>query len=180
VASAERLMEMIGRGETPTGLTQIAFVISLLAFVNGGMALAFVGVAALLHRRRLTSYFTAAPRFRWRLLLLGLGLFAVTIGPLLLASAALDPKAPGAPILAISPDLAGRLTYAAMVVSLFLIAAAAEELVFRGWLVKVVGAWFPIRAWCWCSAACCSRPSISTPISTPSWCGWPWAWAWPG
>jgi membrane protease YdiL (CAAX protease family) len=143
VGAAERLMEMISRGGTPSGLTQIAFVISLLAFVNGGMALAFVGAAALLHHRRLVSYFTAAPRFRWRLLLLGLGLFAVTIGPFLLASAALDPKAPGAPILAISPDLAGRLTYAAMVVSLLVIAAAAEELVFRGWLIKVVGAWFP-------------------------------------
>jgi len=143
VESAERLMAMIGRGETPAGLTQIAFVISLLAFVNGGMALAFVGVAALLHRRRLASYFTAASSFRWRLLLLGLGLFAVTIGPLLLASAALDPKAPGAPLLAISPDLAGRLAYAVLAVSLLLIAAAAEELVFRGWLVKIVGAWFP-------------------------------------
>jgi membrane protease YdiL (CAAX protease family) len=143
IEAAERLMTMIGEAGTPAGLTPIAFVISLLAFVNGGMALAFVGVAALLHHRRLMSYFTAAPRFRWRLLLAGLGLFAVTIGPLLLASAALDPKAPGAPILAISPDLAGRLTYAAMVVSLLLIAAAAEELVFRGWLIKIVGAWFP-------------------------------------
>jgi hypothetical protein len=97
VGSAERLMVVIGGGQTPAGLTQIAFVISLLAFVNGGMALAFVGVAAMLHDRRLASYFTAAPRFRWRLLLLGLGLFALTIGPLLLASAALDPKAHGAP-----------------------------------------------------------------------------------
>lgn len=143
VALVERLMEMLGRGETPNSLTEIAFVISLLAFVNGGMALAFVGVAALLHRRPLTSYFTAAPRFRWRLLLLGLGLFALTIGPLLLASAALDPKAPGSPLLAVSPDFGGRLTYAALVVSLLLIAAAAEELVFRGWLIKIVGAWFP-------------------------------------
>lgn len=143
VESAERLMAMIGGGGTPTGLTQIAFVISLLAFVNGGMALAFVGVAALLHHRRLASYFTAAAGFRWRLLLLGLGLFAVTIGPLLLASAALDPKAHGAPLLAVSPDLGGRLAYAALIVCLLVIAAAAEELVFRGWLVKIVGAWFP-------------------------------------
>ncbi|WP_165190946.1 CPBP family intramembrane glutamic endopeptidase [Caulobacter soli] len=135
-------MALISRGETPVGLTQITFVVSMLAFVNGGMALAFVGVAAVLHHRRLASYFTAAPRFRWRLLLLGLGLFAVTIGPLLLASAALDPKAPGAPILAISPHLGGRLAYAAIAVALLLVAAAAEELVFRGWLVKVVGAWF--------------------------------------
>lgn len=143
VQATERLMAMIGGGETPTSLIKVAFVLSLLAFINGGMALAFVGVAGLLHHRRLISYFTSAPRFRWRLLLLGLGLFAVTIGPLLLASAALDPKAPGAPILAIAPDLAGRLAYAALVVSLLLIAAAAEELVFRGWLIKIVGAWFP-------------------------------------
>jgi membrane protease YdiL (CAAX protease family) len=102
-----------------------------------------VGAAALLHRRSLASYFTAASGFRWRLMLLGLGLFVVTLGPLLLASAALDPKSPGAPVLSIGPDLATRLTYAVMVVVLFLIAAAAEELVFRGWLIKVVGAWFP-------------------------------------
>ena len=143
VESAERLIAMISLGEAPAGLTQITFVISLLAFVNGGMALAFVGVAALLHHRPLSSYFTAVPAFRWRLLLLGLGLFALTIGPLLLASAALDPKAHGAPLLAVSPDLAGRLAYAVAVVVLLLIAAAAEELVFRGWLIKIVGAWFP-------------------------------------
>ncbi len=140
--AAERLMAGIGRGESPTHLDQVAFVLSLLSGVNGGMALAFVGVAALLHHRRLTSYFTAAPRFRWRLLLLGLALFAVTIGPLLLASAALDPKSPQPPILTIGPTLGERLTYAAMAVALLLVAAAAEELVFRGWLVKVTGALF--------------------------------------
>lgn len=139
-ALAERLMTMIGTAETPVGLVQVSFLLSLLAGVNGGMALAFVGVAAVLHHRKLRSYFTAAPRFRWRLLLLGLGLFAVVIGPLLLASAALDPKAPGAPILSVSPALAGRLACAAMVVVLLLAAAAAEELVFRGWLLKVTGA----------------------------------------
>jgi membrane protease YdiL (CAAX protease family) len=143
VEAAERLMTMISGGETPAGLTQTAFVLNLLAWVNGGMALAFVSVAALLQRRRLASYFTAASPFRWRLMLLGLALFAVTIGPLLLASAALDAKAPAMPILTVSPDLAGRLIYAIMVVSLLVIAAAAEELVFRGWLIKVVGAWFP-------------------------------------
>ena len=140
-ALADGLMAMIGRAETPNGLTQVGFLLSLLSGANGGMALAFVGVAALLHRRKLRSYFTAAPRFRWRLMLLGLALFAVVVGPLLLASAALDPKAPGAPLLAVSPALAGRLAYAVMVVVLLLVAAAAEELVFRGWLLKVCGAY---------------------------------------
>lgn len=139
-ASPGHLMTLISQGETPVGLTQVSFVLCLLAFANGGMALAFVGVAAVLHHRRLLSYFTAAPRFRWRSMLLGLTLFAVLVGPLLALSAALDPKAPGAPILSVSPALTGRLAYAAIVVVLLLIAAAAEELVFRGWLLKVTGA----------------------------------------
>lgn len=134
------LMTLISQGETPVGLIQVGFVLCLLAFANGGMAVAFVGVAAVLHHRRLLSYFTAAPRFRWRSMLLGLALFAVLIGPLLALSSALDPKASGAPILAVSPELGGRLAYAAIVVVLLLIAAAAEELVFRGWLLKVTGA----------------------------------------
>ncbi|EJL34324.1 CAAX amino terminal protease family [Caulobacter sp. AP07] len=138
--AAERLMTMVGQAAVPVGLTATAFVLCLLAFANGGMALAFTGIAALLHHRKLGSYFTAAPRFRWRLLLLGLGLFFAVLGPLLLASAALDPKAPGAPILAVSQGLGGRLAYLVIVVALLLVAAAAEELVFRGWLLKVTGA----------------------------------------
>ena len=134
------LLERLRQGEAPVGLTQIAFVLSLLATINGGMFLAFTGVAAVLHHRKLRSYFTAAPRFRWELMLLGLALFAALIGPLLLVSAALDPKSPVAPILTIGPDLGKRLIYAVMVVILLLLAAAAEELLFRGWLLKVTGA----------------------------------------
>jgi len=143
VEATERLMAALGEGQAPAGLAQVSFVLALVAATNGGMALAFVGVAAMLHHRRLLSYLTAAPRFRWRLTALGVALFAAVIGPLVLVSAALDPKAAEAPILAISPDLSGRLAYAVVAVVLFLAAAAAEELVFRGWLVKIVGAWFP-------------------------------------
>ena len=143
IEATERLMPALSTGQAPTGLTQVSFVLALVAATNGGMALTFTGVAAMLHRRRLFSYFTATSRFRWRLTFLGLGLFAIVIGPLVLVSAALDPKIVGAPILAISPALSGRLTYAVVVVALFLVAAAAEELVFRGWLLKVTGAFFP-------------------------------------
>jgi membrane protease YdiL (CAAX protease family) len=139
VAFAEQLAGLISRGETPVGLTQISFMLCLLAVVNGGMALAFTGVAAMLHRRKLRSYFTTAPRFRWRLMLLGLGLFVALVGPLLAVSAILDPKVTGLPILAVSPLLAQRLVFAVVVVALLLVAAAAEELVFRGWLLKVTG-----------------------------------------
>lgn len=143
--TVERVMAALGTGQPLADLTQVSFMLALAAATNGGMALAFVGVAAMLHHRRLLSYFTAAPRFRWRLTGLGLGLFTLVIAPLILVSAALDPKVTSMPILDISPALPGRLTYAVVVVALFLVAAAAEELVFRGWLLKVAGAFFADR-----------------------------------
>ena len=141
---AEGLLKMINTavtgGPQPTGLTQILFTIALLAATNGGVVAAFVGVAAVLHHRRLRSYFTAAPRFRWRLMLLGVGLFVVAIGPLLALSAVFDAKHPAAPILTVSQTLGGRALYAVVATLLLLAAAAAEELLFRGWMVKVLGA----------------------------------------
>lgn len=139
-----RLMDAL-RGRVPLGgdVMLVMFVLALLAATNGGMAAAFTAVAARLHHRRLRSYVTAAPRFRWRLTLLGLALFAAGIGPLLLLSVALDPKTATitAPILTISPSLEGRAAYAVGAVVLLLLAAAAEELLFRGWMLKVLGAY---------------------------------------
>lgn len=140
----DRLMATL-RGEIPLGrdLVLVLFVLALLAASNGGMATAFTAVAARLHHRRLRSYVTAAPRFRWRLTLLGLALFAAGVAPLLLLSVALDPKTAAipTPILTISSTLEGRAAYAIGAIVLLLLAAAAEELVFRGWMLKVIGAY---------------------------------------
>lgn len=121
-------------------LITLLFVLCLVTATNGGMAVAFTGVAALLHERRLRSYLTSAPAYRWRLTLLGLALFALTVGPLLAASARLDPTAPPTPILTLTTTLDGRLVHAVSAVGLLLLAAAAEELVFRGWLLKTTAA----------------------------------------
>ncbi|MDB5457381.1 MAG: family intrarane metalloprotease protein, partial [Caulobacter sp.] len=129
-----------------TSLTAVLLVLTLLAGTNGPLAVAFTAMAALLHGRRLMSYVTSAPRFRWRLLLAGLILFTVGVGPLLALDAWFDPKTAGMPILTLTPTTAGRLTYAGAAIVLLLIAAAAEELVFRGWLLKVTGA-FTRRPW---------------------------------
>ncbi|MFT4254980.1 MAG: CPBP family intramembrane metalloprotease [Caulobacter sp.] len=128
------------------GLLGLLFVLCLLAATNGGMAVAFTAVAAMLHERGLKSYLTSAPTFRWRLTVVGLVLFAVTLGPLLAGLAQLDPHPPAAPILTLTPDFDSRLVHAAGAIGLLLVAAAAEELVFRGWLLKLSAA-FTHRTW---------------------------------
>ncbi|PXA85761.1 CPBP family intramembrane metalloprotease domain-containing protein [Caulobacter sp. D4A] len=145
--TAMALVESLRDPKAAAGSLQtLLFVLCLLAATNGGMATAFAAVAAMLHERRLKSYLTSAPSFRWRLTLLGLVLFAVTLGPLLAGLAQLDPHPPAAPILTLTPDLDSRFVHAAGAIGLLLVAAAAEELVFRGWLLKLSGA-FTHRTW---------------------------------
>ncbi|MBO9707264.1 MAG: CPBP family intramembrane metalloprotease [Caulobacter sp.] len=138
-ATVGEMIEQIGRMQAPPGLAGTLFTLALLAASNGAMALAFVGMASLLHKRRLKSYLTAAPRFRWRLMLAGLVLLAIVVGPLLGLSAVFDPKGVHPPILSISPHFGDRLLYLVAVIVLLLAAAASEELVFRGWLLKTLG-----------------------------------------
>ena len=129
-----------------SSLTFSLFVFCILAAANGAMALAFTAVGAGLMTRRLRSYFTAAPRFRWRLMLAGLVLFAAIGAPLYLGLTLLDPTSAKPPILTQVSTLPGRLAYALATTVLLLIAAAAEELVFRGWLLKLTAA-FLRRPW---------------------------------
>jgi membrane protease YdiL (CAAX protease family) len=109
------------------------------ASVNGAIALTFVAVAAAFVRRPLHSYLTAAPQVRWRLLLIGLALGAAALAPVLV----LDRVSSGAdsppPLTSLSPDLMGRLAYAATSL-LFIPAAAAEEIFFRGWCLRQIAA----------------------------------------
>ena len=58
------------------------------------------------------------------------------IGPLVLASQFLDPKAPPAPMLSLGADWPARAGYALGCILLLIPAAAAEEIVFRGWLLR--------------------------------------------
>ncbi|NGM52273.1 CPBP family intramembrane metalloprotease [Caulobacter sp. 602-2] len=144
---SKALLESLSKpGAGVSDLITLLFVLCLATATNGGMAVAFAGVAALLHHRRLRSYLTSAPVYRWRLTLLGLALFSLIVGPLLAASARLDPHAPPTPILTLTSSFDGRLAHAVGAIILLLLAAAAEELVFRGWLLKLTGA-FTRKVW---------------------------------
>jgi membrane protease YdiL (CAAX protease family) len=114
------------------------FRLAVLTLVNAASMVGFVIFAAVLMKRPLRRYVTAAPHVRWRLLVVGMGLAALATAPLVIAERLLTGGSDPIPVLAISPMLGDRLLYLAS--SLLLIpAAAAEELLFRGWLVRQVG-----------------------------------------
>jgi len=104
--------------------------------VDGAFPLAFVSLAAVMTGRPFQHYLTAARRFRWRLLLVGLALSCVAVVPLALAG---RPAGGGMPMMGIAPNAAGRVVYAIAAV-LLIPSAAAEELMFRGWLMRQLGA----------------------------------------
>lgn len=111
-------------------------LLTLATATNGPMAATFIGVAALIAGVSPRRYITVARKIRWRLLASGLVFSMLVIGPLVLASQFLDPRAPPAPVLSLSADWSGRLGYALGCILLLIPAAAAEEIVFRGWLLR--------------------------------------------
>jgi membrane protease YdiL (CAAX protease family) len=123
----------------PPTLASETFGLFLDASVNGVVALTFVAVAAAFAHRPLHSYVTAAPRVRWRLILVGLVLSVLALAPVLVFDRAVSGTDTPLPLISLSPDLAGRLAYAATSL-LFIPAAAAEEIFFRGWCLRQVAA----------------------------------------
>ena len=95
----------------------------------------FVAVAAAVSGHDLKRYFTAAPAFRWRLLGLGLVLAMVALTPAVLTDRAMSGDAGAPPILSVASAWDGRMFYIAAS-ALLIPAAIAEELVFRGWLMR--------------------------------------------
>jgi membrane protease YdiL (CAAX protease family) len=107
--------------------------------VDGAFLVVFVAFAALLLHRPLTLYVTAAPRVRWRLLAVGMALSAAAIAPIVVVERLLATGAAAPPIFGVSALAGDRLAY--LISSVLLIpAAAAEELFFRGWLLRQTAA----------------------------------------
>ena len=117
--------------------------------VGVGLAAAAAGLllaARLIFRRPLRTWVTTAPRFRWGVLAWGAAAGVVAVMVLNLLSVFL-PQGPGeAPILDAADPLSQRLAYVAASGLGFLIAAWAEEVVFRGYLLQQLGA-FTRRVW---------------------------------
>ena len=106
---------------------------------DGVFPLAFVALAGIIAGHRLRRYVTAAMNIRWRLLLVGLGLATLAMTPLLVVDRLTATAGQTFPILDIAPHWTGRLIYSLSAL-LLIPAAAAEELLFRGWLLRQTAA----------------------------------------
>ena len=128
-----RITEVMStNGATMTG----AVVLLVLATAtNCPLAATFLGLAALISGRPIMRYITLAPRYRWRLTLLGIGLSCLVIGPVVAVGQLTDPHAQAPPILSLATTAPERVLYA-LATLLLIPAAAAEEVVFRGWLLR--------------------------------------------
>lgn len=122
------------------------FILVLAVFTNGPLALTFLAVSSALSGRPLLTYVAWPSAPRWRLLVVGLALGMVWLAILLTVDSFATGKAPTPPLLSISAGWGGRSTYALSAIALLIPAAAAEELLFRGWMLRQTGV-FTRNAW---------------------------------
>lgn len=129
-----------GEGDGPVLARSSAFVI-VLGISLGAMAVGLVSTASLVFRRAFRTFVTAASRFRWGMLLWGLvvtlwGLAVISAADVVLRGEALDTP----PVLDPTASWSLRIEYVAAITLGFLVAATAEEVVFRGYLLQQLSA----------------------------------------
>src|SRR5260370_1181788 len=76
---------------------------------------------------------TAAPRFGWRQVGLGLAIVLPIVGLAIGLTDVLDPQAPPPPLFTPGAALWARLAYFAAAAVCLYLAALSEEMLFRGW-----------------------------------------------
>lgn len=101
-----------------------------VAFATGTLL-----AASLTHRRPMFSWVTASPTFRIRPLLAGLLLWGLPLSAYLAAMGLVSPDGYSPPVMSRLADPLQLLFGVGCVTALTLLAAASEELFFRGWLL---------------------------------------------
>lgn len=127
-------------------LQRSAIYVLQLGIGLGAMGLAVLLAARYVFGRPIATWLTAAPRFRWRLLLVGAALTVVGVGVLMVADLVLNPHEFQMPIFDPGAGLGLKAFYALAVVAGLLVAATAEEAVFRGYLLQQTAA-FTRNVW---------------------------------
>jgi membrane protease YdiL (CAAX protease family) len=124
------------KGSATPGYAASLVILATLAITNGFAALVFTATASLITRRPFRLSFTTARRWRWGQLALGLGLNLCLLAPLM----ALDVLRGGTeakfPLFTMSHSPLQIVLYVAVSVVTLVVAAGAEELIFRGWFLR--------------------------------------------
>jgi membrane protease YdiL (CAAX protease family) len=115
----------------------------VLGGISMGFLLATLVFATLVNRRPALSWITAARTFRWRLFWAGVVLFSLVLGLVSAVPEALHGW-PDRPVVFKAGETgAVRLTYALAMLTMLPVAAAAEEVFCRGWLMQTTAAFTP-------------------------------------
>lgn len=127
------------------GSTALGLIAETAQFLSIGLSFTLAALGLLLvlkaiNRRPMRSWITAAPRFRWRLLLAGLLLFLVIMGLFVAISAAMGDPTIKPPIFNTAEGLNVRIIYAVVMITLIPLAAAFEEVLCRGWMMQLTSA----------------------------------------
>ena len=136
------LIAPVKAGEVAPDLGLIGATRRVLLEISGhcGALVALPALGFLLLGRAPLSWFTSTRRFRWRLLAAGLVLYGAASGVFLVLDGLMHgfPKAP--PLFRADEPVLARLVYFLATLFAFIIAAAAEEAVTRGWVMQQTAA----------------------------------------
>ncbi len=99
-------------------------------------AIAVPLVGWLLMRRAARSWYTSKLRFRWRMLAAGLVLFCLATGVAMVLDGLINGFPKSSPLLRADESVAARMVYFLVTLGALTAAAAAEEVVTRGWLMQ--------------------------------------------
>lgn len=134
-ATTRALLEDLTSGQRTPNLAEQVGLIGVTAAANMAFAACLVLVGSRVTRNRPMASLTSAPGWRWRHLLLGLVLYGLFV----LAMTAFEDPAGAPPYTAIFRTPATAFIFSLFFIPAILIAAAAEEFIFRGWILRHAG-----------------------------------------
>jgi len=128
-------------GAGARNLLSYGFELSVAGVASIAVALIWLLIASRVQRRAPLSFLTAAPRLRTGQFLGGLAAGGVLVGFAVAVERFLSADHTVAPILTPGAAIDERAGYALMAAGFLFLAAAAEEILFRGWMIQQVGVW---------------------------------------
>lgn len=132
----DTILASVEGADLPMTLEMTLGVIAALAIINGSLALVAVAVASLIVHKPFKASLTAARYFRWRQLAAGLVLYALAMVPMIILMYATGEAEGEIPLLSLADSVGEIVLYISAAIVGLIVAAAAEELAFRGWLLR--------------------------------------------